>query len=186
MKHTALIKTDDLKNLQLPPGCTLHRHNGQQITADQISFYAQSGETIEIYQDGESVGRIRPPSAQSRTLTPENVNLMGEMIEAGQRENFKNAVNWIDYPKKRFWCPLCAKNQSKPAVVSAWVHEGRAICLFGICKRCAQQRTRLDHLGDEAGVARLIDLAERRIAERYPHIAANLSPNYFGEADEPA
>ena len=93
MKHTALIKTDDLANMHLPPGCDLRLEDGREVQPSEVAFYISVGQTVEIYQDGQNVGRIRPPADQ---LSPENVDMLGDMIETGKRENFKGAVNWID------------------------------------------------------------------------------------------
>ena len=173
MKQYSLIDSDDLKTMTIAPGCSLRRPNGEQIQPSQVLAYSMQGEVIELYKGNKNVGRIRPPN--------QNTDCMGEMIERGRHDNFKSAVNWIDFERKRFWCPVCAKNQSKPGMVSAWVQEGREICLYAICKRCVTQGMRLQELGDMAGMQRLVDLAERQLAGRYPHIASNLSANYFGQ-----
>jgi hypothetical protein len=65
---------------------------------------------------------------------------MGRMLEQAKAENFSKAVNWIDRDKGRFWCPVCAKNQSHPEVISAWVSpDCKPICYYAICRRCGKQ-----------------------------------------------
>ena len=108
------------------------------------------------------------------------------MIEQAKAENFSEAINWVDRDKDRFWCPVCAKNQSHPAVVSAWVSPAcKPICYYAICKRCGKQGHQLQanayrDIRSQEALTRIADLAERRLLARYPHIAGNLPSNYFG------
>ena len=57
--------------------------------------------------------------------------------------------------------------------------------MYAVCKRCGKQRQSYDRLGDKAGIRRQLDLTERNLVEHYPHLAANLSPNYFEQSDSP-
>jgi len=181
MKHTALIRTDDLKELVLPPGGSLHRADGQQITPAQANFYVNQGEIVEIRQNGQRVGRIRPPSADDR-FTPNSLDTIGRMLEAAKLKNYDDAVNWIDRVKDRFWCPLCAKNQSHPMFFSCWVSPEPAcnpICYYAICKHCGKEGEAFQKRNDLAGFRRLADLAEQKLISRYPHIAAGLPTGYL-------
>jgi hypothetical protein len=110
---------------------------------------------------------------------------MEELIRSAERDNFNGAVNWIDRQKDRFWCPLCEKNQSHPAVFSAWASpepECKPVCCYGICKRCASQGESFQKRNQMEGFQRLLDLAERRLITRYPHLAANLPAGYFDQS----
>jgi hypothetical protein len=184
-KHTCIVPVDGLANLKLPPGSTLHAPDGRLISPDQIANHLSRGEKIEIYQDGHSIGRFRLSEMADR-FSPAAIDVMGCMIEQAKAENFSEAINWVARDKDRFWCPVCAKNQSHPAVISAWVSpECKPVCYYAICQRCGKQRRQLEvnahrDIESEEALTRIADLAERRLLARYPHLAANLPPDYFG------
>lgn len=189
-KQTFLVSADNLADFKLPPGCTLHAPDGRQINPAQIADYLAQGEKIEIHHNGCSVGRLRPPEVNDR-FSPAAVDAMGLMLEQAKAENFSKAVNWIDRDKDRFWCPICAKNQSHPEIVSAWVSpECRPVCYYAICKRCGKQGHDIQanahrNSRSQEALTRIVDLAEQRLVARYPHITGNLPPDYFGGAQKP-
>jgi hypothetical protein len=189
-KYTCIVPVDGLADLKFPPGSTLHAPDGRLISLDQIANHLSRGEKIEIYQDGHSIGRFRQAEMADR-FSPDTIDVMGCMIEQAKAENFREAINWVDRDKDRFWCPVCAKTQSHPVVVSAWVSpECKPICYYVICKRCGKQGHQLQanahhDIRSQEALTRINDLAERRLLARYPHIAANLPPDYFGGIIEP-
>jgi len=139
-KHTFLVSIDQLKDIVLPPDYTFHGSDGRPIPSEQVAARAGCGETIEIYHQGASVGRVRPPRATDR-FSPRMVDAIGELLEKAKREDISEAVNWIDRVKDRFWCPICAKNQSHPGCISTWISpepECQPISYYAICRRCAK------------------------------------------------
>jgi hypothetical protein len=186
MKFRSLIREDQFQEIDLPPGCTLHLANGQQIQPAEIPLYINRGEIIEMHQNGQRVGRIRLPDDKDQ-LSQNRANAMGRALEQAQREKFVNAVNWIDQAKERFWCAICGKNQSHPMFFSAWVGpepECTPICYHAVCKRCGKQGESFQRRNDHDGMRRIADLTEQRLIARYPHIAANLPPGYRDRENE--
>jgi hypothetical protein len=187
-KHTFLVPTDNLAAFNLPPGYSLHAPDGLPINPDQVAAYLARGEKIEIYHEGRSVGRFRQSEMADR-FSPASIDVMGRMLEQAKAENFSEAINWIDRDKGRFWCPVCAKNQSHPEIVSAWVSpECKPICYYAICRRCGKQGHHLQanahrNLQVQEAFTRIADLAEQRIIARYPHIAENLPPGYMDRSN---
>jgi hypothetical protein len=166
MKNTYVTRMDAVRDLVFPPGWSLHLSDGSQIEPDEVASYVERGEVVEIWQDGQRIGRFRLPESET----------VGRMIEQAKRENYASAVNWIDRLKDRFWCPVCEKNQSHPAIVSCWASpESVPVCYYAICKRCAKQWS----LNDEEATRRLVNLCEQRIVSRYPHVAVSLPPGYM-------
>jgi hypothetical protein len=113
VRRTFLSPIDQFKNIVLPPGGSLHRADGQQIEPAEVPAYVGRGELLEIRQDGKPIGKIRPPNETDR-FSPNMMEAMGRMLQVAQKENYSRAVNWILRRKDRFWCPMCAKNQSHP------------------------------------------------------------------------
>jgi len=187
MKHRLVTRIDALKDIVLPPGATLHRSDGTQIDPKESAALVQRGEIVEIRQDGKRIARLRVPD-ENEEFTPKMLRTIGRMQEDAKRENYDSAVNWIDRAKDRFWCPICEKNQSHPVAFSCWATsepECNLVCYYAICKRCAKEGERFQKNGDDAGFRRICDLAEQRLANRYPHIASNLRAAYFeGSAEE--
>ena len=188
-KHTFLMPVDDLADLKLPPGHTFHAPDGRRIDPAQVADYLARGEKIEIYHEGRSVGRFRQSEMADR-FSPASIDVMGRMLEQAKAENFSEAINWIDRDKGRFWCPVCAKNQSHPEIVSAWVSpECKPVCYYAICRRCGKQGHNIQanahrNSRSQEAFTRIADLAEQRLVGRYPHIAHNLPPGYFGGSVE--
>jgi hypothetical protein len=175
MKNTYITRTDAVRDLVLPPGWSLHLSDGSQIEPDVVPSYVERGEVVEIWQDGQRIGRFRLPSPSDQ-FGPSQFETVGRMIEEAKQENYASAVNWVDRLKDRFWCPVCEKNQSHPAIVSCWASpEGVPVCYYAICKRCAKQGTSKD----EEVMRRLANLCEQRIVARYPHVAVSLPPGYM-------
>jgi len=79
-KHTLLVPNDQFKDIVLPPDYTFHGSDGRPISSEQVVARVGRGETIEIYHQGASVGRVRPPRATDR-FSPHMVNAMGELLE---------------------------------------------------------------------------------------------------------
>jgi hypothetical protein len=180
MKHPFITPMHSIKDLVFPPGMSLHRADGCQIEQHEAHCYVEKGEVVEIRQDGKRVGRLRPANAGDR-FTRSQLDTIGRMLDDAKRENYKNAVNWIDRSKDRFWCPICQKNQSHPLAFSCWASPEPSvpICYCGICKRCVKQEESLRTLNDEEGLTRLVNLSEQRLIARYPHVAVNLPPGYM-------
>jgi hypothetical protein len=181
MKYTSLIRSDKFQDFELPPGCTLHRPDGQQILPAEIPLYTDRGEIIEMRDGGQRIGQIRVPSKTDH-FSQTRTDAMGRALEQAQAEKFAGAINWIDQAKERFWCALCAKNQSHPAFFSAWIGpepQCAPICYHAVCKRCGKEGTARQQLNDQEGLQRIADLTEQRLIARYPHLAANLPPGYM-------
>ena len=182
MKH--IIDLDALRTTGLPPGASLHRADGIQVNVEETDALVQNGEIVEIRQNGKRIGQLRLPN-KNEPYAPNKMEAVVRMLADARREHFKSAVNWIDRDKERFWCPVCAKNQSHPAAFSCWASpepECNPVCYYGICKRCTAEGERLQHtqkLSDEAAFRRMDDLSEERLVNRYPHIAAKLPAGYF-------
>ncbi len=112
---------------------------------------------------------------------------MERALEEAQREKFINAVNWIDQSKGRFWCAICAKDQSHPVFFSAWIGpepECTPICYHAVCKRCGKEQARRQQRNNRAYLRRIADLSEQRLVARYPHIATNLPSGYMDRSNE--
>jgi hypothetical protein len=114
--------------------------------------------------------------------------LIGRLIKEasiGPKEMMRLAVNWIDEAKDRFWCPGCEKAQSHPEIVAPWISpDGRLVCFYLVCRRCAKSGVDTFRAGDRPYSQRRADLMERALVARYPHIAANLPADYFGDSFE--
>lgn len=115
MKHQYITRMDAVRDLVLRPGSSLHLADGRQIEPSEAPFYIERGESVEIRQDGQRLGRLRLPAAIDR-FGPSQLDTLSRMIEEAKRENYDSAVNWIDRLKNRFWCPMCEQNQSHPSM----------------------------------------------------------------------
>jgi hypothetical protein len=180
-KFKTFIREDQFEEMELPPGGTLHRADGQQIQPAEISFYMDRGEEIEMHQGGKRIGRIRLPN-DSDEFSQNALMAMDYAMENAAAEKFVNAINWLDQAKERFWCAICAKNQSHPKCFSAWIGpepECRCICYYAICKRCGNNGLALQVRNDREALTRIANLSEQRLLTRYPHIASNLPPGYL-------
>jgi hypothetical protein len=186
MKYTGLFKSDDLDNLPLPPGATLHLSDGQQIQSTELSLHLERGEAIEARVDGKRFCRIRNPNTDGR-FTPRGLNAMGQALERAQRDRFVNAINWIDRDKDRFWCAVCAKNQSHPGGFGAWISpdpDCREVCYYAVCRKCTKEGESRQQRNDIEGHRRIADLTEHQILTRYPHVAVSLPPGYMDRSNE--
>ena len=114
--------------------------------------------------------------------------LIGRLIKEasiGPKEMMRLAVNWIDQLKDRFWCPGCEKAQSHPEIVAPWISpEGRLVCFYLVCRRCAKDGVDTFRAGDRPHSQRSANLRERALVSRYPHISENLTADYFGGSSE--
>jgi hypothetical protein len=172
-----IISFEDLASWTAPPGYDL-RLDGRILQPAEAAAAAGRGEILEVFLNGARIGRIRPPTPDDGHLA-ENIDVLGDLAHEARRNNGKDSVNWLDESKRHFWCPECAKRQSKPGGFAAWVSAGRRIAIYAICRRCVTRRDLCQRLGEEEVMKRIINQTERRLVEHYPHLATNLDSGYF-------
>jgi hypothetical protein len=113
-------------------------------------------------------------------MDPFLVRRLLEEASIGPKEMMALALNWIDEPKERFWCPGCEKAQSHPEIVAPWISsKGRLVCFYLLCRRCVKSTIGASDTGNRELTQRKADLIERILIKCYPHIAENLPAGYF-------
>jgi hypothetical protein len=86
------MQRDELEKLVFPPGCTLHAPDGKQITSAQITAYLDAGQPVELRQDGQRAGAIRP-SAWTDLYGPVIIDALGDLLEKAKGEDYREALS---------------------------------------------------------------------------------------------
>jgi hypothetical protein len=129
--------------------------------------------------------RAVPVVLREEKIMYQNIDRLSQEASIGAEKMMERSVNWIDRPKDRFWCPGCQKNQSHPQLVAPWIGpDGKLVCFYLVCKRCGKSGVDTFRAGDRPLSQRKVDMVERSLLSRYPHIAENLPPNYFEPSEE--